>query len=110
MYKLAFFVPESHKEAVKQAIFAVGAGRIGNYDCCSWEVEGTGQFRALQGANPFIGTVNQTETVREFRVEMVCEDHLIATAIQALKAAHPYEEPAYDVWKLAELAEIAMRG
>lgn len=100
MYKLAFFVPEAHKESVKQAIFATGAGRIGNYDCCCWEVQGMGQFRALQGANPFIGQPGALETVAEFRVELVCEDHLIAAAVAALRSVHPYEEPAFDVWRL----------
>lgn len=100
MYKLAFFVPEAHKESVKQAIFATGAGRIGNYDCCCWEVQGMGQFRALQGANPFIGQPGALETVAEFRVELVCEDHLIAAAVAALRSVHPYEEPAFDAWRL----------
>lgn len=100
MYKLAFFVPVEHKEHVKNAIFAVGAGRIGNYDSCCWEVLGTGQFRALQGANPFIGQQGVIETVQEYRVELVCEDRLIQAAVAALRSAHPYEEPAFDVWKL----------
>ena len=100
MYKIAFFVPADHKEKVKQAIFATGAGRIGNYDHCCWEVLGTGQFRALQGSNPFIGQQGVIETVQEYRVELVCEDHLVAAAVAALRAAHPYEEPAFDVWKL----------
>ena len=100
MYKLAFFVPETHKEQVKQAIFATGAGRIGQYDCCSWEVQGTGQFRALPGANPFLGQQGTLETVQEFRVELVCEDHLIDAAVAALRSTHPYEEPAFDLWKL----------
>ena len=103
MYKLAFFVPATHKESVKQAIFATGAGRIGNYDCCSWETLGEGQFRALQGANPFLGQVGHIEKVQEYRVELVCDDSLIKDAIRAMKAAHPYEEPAYDVIKLAEI-------
>lgn len=103
MYKLAFFVPADHKEKVKQAIFATGAGRIGNYDCCSWETLGTGQFRALQGSNPFIGQQGVVETVQEYRVELVCHDHLIQTAVAALRSAHPYEEPAFDVWKLENI-------
>lgn len=103
MYKLAFFVPADHKEKVKQAIFATGAGRIGNYDCCSWEVLGTGQFRALSGSNPFIGQQGVTETVQEYRVELVCQDHLIQAAVAALRSAHPYEEPAFDVWKLESI-------
>lgn len=103
MYKIVFFVPETHKEAVKQALFDAGAGRIGNYDSCAWETLGTGQFRAMQGANPFLGKIDQIEKVDEYRVELVCEDALIKDAILAMKAAHPYEEPAYDVIKLAEI-------
>ena len=102
MYKIVFFVPETHKDAVKQALFDAGAGRIGNYDSCAWETLGTGQFRALQGANPFLGKIDQIEKVDEYRIELVCEDRLIKDAIRAMKAAHPYEEPAYDVIKLAE--------
>jgi hypothetical protein len=103
MYKIAFFVPADHKEKVKQAIFATGAGRIGNYDCCSWEILGTGQFRALQGSNPFIGQQGVIETVQEYRVELVCQDHLIQAAVAALRSTHPYEEPAFDVWKLDDI-------
>lgn len=102
MYKFAFFVPEEHKESVKQAVFATGAGRIGDYDCCCWEVQGTGQFRPLEGAKPFIGAQDELETVNEFRVELVCSDALIRQAVAAMKKAHPYEEPAYDVWRLEE--------
>jgi hypothetical protein len=104
MYKLAFFVPESHIEQVKAAVFAVGAGRIGNYDQCCWQVAGIGQFRPLAGSNPFIGQAQQLERVPEYRVEMVCDDSLIKVAVAALRAAHPYEEPAIDVWQLADVA------
>jgi hypothetical protein len=100
MYKLVFFVPAEFKEQVKSAVFATGAGRIGAYDSCSWEVQGSGQFRPLPGSRPFIGTLDRVETVSEFRVELVCEDHLVAQAVAALRQAHPYEEPAFDVWKL----------
>ena len=103
MFKLVFFVPETHKEAVKEALFQAGAGRIGQYDACCWEVLGVGQFRPLEGANPFLGTHNQLERVAEYRVEMVCEDLLITAVVHALKAAHPYEEPAYDVIQLHSL-------
>ncbi|GGY64733.1 hypothetical protein GCM10011613_05660 [Cellvibrio zantedeschiae] len=102
MYKLVFFVPESHLESVKAAVFAAGAGAIGNYDQCCWQVAGVGQFRPLAGSTPFIGQVQQLEKVTEYRVEMVCDDSLIKTAVTALRAAHPYEEPAIDVWQLAE--------
>lgn len=105
MYKLAFFVPESHLEQVKAAVFAAGAGRIGNYDQCCWQVAGIGQFRPLAGSNPFIGQIQQLEQVPEYRVEMVCDDAFIQAAVAALRAAHPYEEPAIDVWQLAEFSQ-----
>ena len=101
MYKLVFFVPVDAKERVKAAVFGAGAGRIGRYECCSWEVAGTGQFRPLEGANPAIGEVGALESVSEYRVEMVLEDARLTDVIAALRAAHPYEEPAFDVVKLA---------
>lgn len=100
MYKLSFFVPEDYLETVKSAIFATGAGRIGNYDHCCWQVLGQGQFRALEGSDPFLGQQNKLEIVAEWKVELVCSDELIQPVVRALKQAHPYEEPAYDVWKL----------
>ncbi len=103
MVKIAFFVPEEHKEAVKAAMFLAGAGGIGNYDQCSWEAEGIGQFRALDGADPFLGSVGEIERVKEFKVEMVCTDSVARSVVQALKQAHPYEEPAYDVISLLDM-------
>ncbi len=97
MYKLCFYVPQSHLEPVKEAVFAAGGGRIGDYDHCCWQVAGQGQFRPLAGADPFIGTAGELQRVSEYRVELVCEELHIATVVAALKAAHPYEEPAYDV-------------
>lgn len=102
MYKLAFFVPVEDAETVKEAVFATGAGRIGDYEACCFQTRGTGQFRPLTGASPHIGSVGNLERVEELKVELVCEDHLIGEALAALKAAHPYEEPAYDVWRLEE--------
>ncbi len=103
MYKLVFFVPLPQLEAVKEAVFATGAGRIGDYDRCCWQVLGEGQFRPLSGSDPFLGEEDKVTRVAEYRVELVCEGHLIADAVAALKAAHPYEEPAYDVVKLTDL-------
>lgn len=103
MYKLVFFVSESHLEAVKHAVFSAGAGRIGNYDQCCWQVAGQGQFRPLPGSSPFIGQTAQLETLIEYRVEMVCADDYIHQVIHALRSAHPYEEPAFDVWRLVDL-------
>lgn len=103
MVKIAFFVPEEHKEAVKAAMFLAGAGDIGNYEQCSWETEGIGQFRALDGADPFLGSVGEIERVKEFKIEMVCTDSVARSVVQALKQAHPYEEPAYDVISLLDM-------
>lgn len=103
MYKLGFYVPESHVESVKAAIFAAGGGRIGDYEHCCWQVLGQGQFRPGPGADPFIGKAGQLETVAEYRVELVCADELIVEVVAALKQAHPYEEPAYDAWRLADI-------
>ncbi|MGM0985371.1 MAG: NGG1p interacting factor NIF3 [Pseudomonadota bacterium] len=103
MYKLAFFVPVADAEAVKEAVFATGAGRIGDYEACCFQTRGTGQFRPLAGADPHIGRVGDLEQVEELKVELVCEDSLVDKAIEALRSAHPYEEPAFDVWKLAAL-------
>jgi len=103
MYKLVFFVPQSHVESVKSAVFAAGAGRIGDYEHCAWQVLGAGQFRPLQGSRPFIGSQDVLEKVSEYRVELVCADEHIADAVAALKAAHPYEEPAFDVTRLVDV-------
>ncbi|RYY03093.1 MAG: NGG1p interacting factor NIF3 [Gammaproteobacteria bacterium] len=103
MYKLVFFVPESHLEQVKTAVFNAGAGQIGNYDQCCWQIAGAGQFRPLASSHAFIGQLNKLEQVTEYRVEMVCADAFIRAAVKALRLAHPYEEPAIDVWQLAEL-------
>ena len=103
MFKLVFFVPASHVESVKSAVFAAGAGRIGDYEHCAWQVLGEGQFRPLPGSNPFIGSQDVLEKVPEYRVELVCADACIAGAVAALKAAHPYEEPAFDVTRLVDL-------
>lgn len=103
MYKLVFFVPEDYMESVKQAVFDAGAGRIGQYDQCSWQTKGQGQFRPLAGSQPVLGTQDQLEVLDEWQVEMVCENACISAVVAALKLAHPYEEVAYQVWQLAEL-------
>lgn len=103
MYKLAFFVPMEDAESVKEAVFRSGAGRIGDYEACCFQTPGTGQFRPLDGADPHIGEVGELERVEELKVELVCEDSLIHAAVAALKLAHPYEEPAYEVWRLEDI-------
>lgn len=95
MYSLIFYVPETHAESVKEAVFAAGAGRIGDYEACCWQVKGEGQFRPSEAANPFIGAAGELEKVSEYRVEMVLCDTYKEPVIAALKASHPYEEVAY---------------
>lgn len=97
MFKLCFYVPETHLEAVKAAAFAAGAGKIGDYDNCAWQVEGGGQFRPLPGSEPFIGHEGAVETVVEYKVEMVCDAKSIKAAVEQMIVAHPYEEPAWNV-------------
>ncbi|MFZ5935196.1 NGG1p interacting factor NIF3 [Pseudomonas putida] len=100
MYKLAFFVPASHVDVVKAAVFAAGGGRIGDYDHCAWQTLGQGQFRPLDGSQPFLGQTGQVEVVEEWKVELVVADDLIAQVVAALKQSHPYQTPAYEVWRL----------
>jgi structural hemagglutinin/hemolysin toxin protein RtxA len=104
MFKLCFYVPESHLEAVKTAVFAVGAGKIGDYDCCCWQVPGEGQFRPLSGSEPFLGQLGRLEQVVEYRVEMVCARDVVGPVVAALLLAHPYEQPAWDL--IAAMTEI----
>lgn len=103
MVRITFYVPETHLEQVKAALFAAGAGRIGAYDCCAWQVKGQGQFRPLPGSNPFIGQQGVVEVLDEYKVELVCDDGQLHAALAALKLSHPYEEPAYDVVPLLDL-------
>lgn len=103
MYAIHFYVPNSHLEAVKTAMFAAGAGQIGAYDSCAWQTKGQGQFRPLDGSKPFIGRKGEVEGVDEWKVEMVCDDDRVEAAVAAMKQAHPYETPAYLVWQCANL-------
>ncbi|MBL4622718.1 MAG: YqfO family protein [Immundisolibacteraceae bacterium] len=106
MYKLVVYVPESQLEQVKSALFTAGAGKVGDYDQCSWQTSGTGQFRPLAGSNPFIGELDQLEQVTEYRLETVVENHHIESVIKALYQAHPYEEPAYDCWQVEDFSRL----
>lgn len=100
MYKLCFFVPASHLESVKTALFDLGAGRLGNYDCCAWQVAGKGQFRPLAGSSPFIGQKDTVEIIDEYRVEMIVSDDILKPVLAALVKTHPYEQPAYEFWQV----------
>jgi len=96
MVKLTVYIPASHLEAVKAALFDAGAGRYKGYDRCCWQVAGTGQFRPLAGSRPFVGTPGEVEQVTEWRVELICGEGDVDAVRAALLAAHPYEVPAYD--------------
>ncbi|PBQ30850.1 Nif3-like dinuclear metal center hexameric protein [Sphingobacteriaceae bacterium] len=98
--KIVTFVPASHHEPVSQALFNNGAGTIGNYDSCSFMLEGTGTFRGNATSKPFIGKANALSKEKEIRLETIFEFHNQARIISALKAAHPYEEVAYDIYNL----------
>ncbi|HUR12912.1 MAG TPA: Nif3-like dinuclear metal center hexameric protein [Mycobacteriales bacterium] len=101
--KLIVFVPVPHAEKVRQAIAEAGAGRLGAYDSCSWSTQGEGAFRPLPGAEPAIGEVGALEHVAETRVETVVPRGLREQVLAAMRAAHPYETPAYDVVPVADL-------
>ena len=100
--KIVVFVPESHADAVRQAVGDAGAGKIGNYSHCTFSSKGKGSFVPLNGANPAIGKVGAQEMVGEERIEFVCEKSNIGKVISAMKKVHPYEEVAYDVYPLLD--------
>ena len=95
MIKLEFYVPKESAEKVKNALFEAGAGKIDNYEKCSWETEGLGQFQPMPGSNPAVGDINKLTKKTELKVEMVCKDEIIKDVIKTLKITHPYETPAY---------------
>ena len=94
--------PASHLESVKKALFETGAGRIGDYSECCWQVVGQGQFRPNSNATPFVGDSNMLNCVEEDRVEMLCDDSLVKVVTKALKTSHPYEVPAYDFIQIVD--------
>jgi dinuclear metal center YbgI/SA1388 family protein len=98
--KLVTFCPVEHAPAVRQALFGAGAGRIGRYDECSFNAEGTGTFRAGEGTDPFVGRAGEQHHEKELRIEVIFEAYLEPVLLQALQDAHPYEEVAYDVYSL----------
>jgi len=102
-HKLVWFVPEEALDATRDAVFAAGAGRIGDYERCSWYAQGTGTFLAGEGADPAIGEVGREERVPELRVETVVPAERAREIVRALLDAHPYEEVAYELYPLVEL-------
>ncbi|NKT09313.1 Nif3-like dinuclear metal center hexameric protein [Rhodococcus hoagii] len=100
--KWVVMVPTTDTVRVREALFAAGAGELGDYRECSWTVTGDGQFRPLPGAAPTLGVVGEVEAVREDRVEVIAPRRSRARILAALRAAHPYEEPAFDVFETAD--------
>ena len=103
MLKLIYYVPESHLESTKLAIFEAGAGGKGIYEHCGWQVLGTGQFKPVKGANPFIGELDSLEQVLEWRVETIVPEDKASAVAKALKAIHPYEEPAFEFIQMVDV-------
>ena len=98
--KLVCFVPHDALDPVRDALFAAGAGVIGDYTRCSWYAEGTGTFLGGEGASPAVGEAGREERVPELRLETVFPDERTDDVVAALRRAHPYEEPAFDVYPL----------
>ncbi len=98
--KLVVFVPREAVDPVREALFAAGAGRIGNYERCSWYTLGTGTFFGGEGSDPQVGEPGREQRVSEVRLETVFPEERQDEVVAALKAAHPYEEPAYDIYAL----------
>ena len=98
--KLVVFVPAESLDAVRDALFEAGAGRIGGYERCSWYTEGTGTFFGGEGTDPSVGQPGREQRVAELRLETVFPEERQAEVVEALRSSHPYEEPAFDVYPL----------
>jgi dinuclear metal center YbgI/SA1388 family protein len=101
--KLVVFAPHADSESLVDVLAAAGAGRLGDYDRCAWTTEGTGTFRPLAGANPAVGQVGAVERVAETRIEMVVPRRVRRDVVAALRSAHPYEEPAFDLLQMGAI-------
>ena len=100
MVKIVVFAPETHADAVREAMGKAGAGKMGNYSFCSFSAKGIGRFKPEKGAHPTVGKVGRIESVSEERIETICERKRLGVVVSAIKKAHPYEEPAFDVYSL----------
>ncbi len=107
--KIVVFAPASHAEAIRVALGEAGAGELGDYDSCTFTATGTGRFRPRAGASPTIGAVGELESVEEERIEAVLPRGRRTSVVRALLAAHPYEEPAWDLYEVAD-AGLATTG
>jgi dinuclear metal center YbgI/SA1388 family protein len=110
LMKLVTFVPSEHEETVRNALFNAGAGHIGQYDQCSFNASGQGSFRALPGTHPYAGEIDKFHLEKETRIETVFPSYLEKQIIRALLASHPYEEAAYDIYRIENKFEMAGSG
>lgn len=99
-YKIVVYVPETHADALRSAMGAAGAGRIGNYSNCTFTIKGTGRFKPEEGSNPTTGEIGKLEEVQEDRIETVCSGDTLQEVLRAIREVHPYEEPATDVYPI----------
>jgi hypothetical protein len=100
--KLVVTVPESHADAVREAMGKAGAGNIGNYSFCSFSSKGVGRFKPEKGARPAIGEIGKLESVEEERIEAICNRSILKDVVAAIKKVHPYEEVALDICPLED--------
>ena len=100
LLKLVTFVPTDYLDTVRTALLDAGCGHIGNYDSCSFSASGEGSYRALEGANPFLGSVNKLHYEMEARLETILPSYKKSQVLKALLASHPYEEPAFEFYSL----------
>jgi len=100
LVKIVVFVPVAEAGKVREALAASGAGKMGNYEACSFSTKGVGRFRPLAGAKPFVGEIGKAEEVEEERIETICEKDKLEGVLAAVRAVHPYEEPAIDIYPL----------
>src|SRR5699024_10993094 len=100
LMKFSVYVPESHAETVRDAMAAEGAGHIGEYSHCTFQTNGKGTFKPLEGTDPFIGEQNQLTRVEEIKMETIAPENILDRLVQAVVEHHPYEEPAYDIYPL----------
>ena len=98
--KIVVFVPESHADAVREAMGKIGAGKIGNYTFCSFSTKGIGRFKPEKGARPAVGKMGEIESVAEEKIEAICEREKLSDVMEAIRQAHPYEEVAFDIYPL----------
>lgn len=110
LLKLVYFVPVDHAEATRRAVFEAGAGHIGDYDSCSYNLEGFGTFKAGEGTDPFVGKQGQIHQENEMRIEVILPDYLQSRVLNSLLRAHPYEEVAYDLYPLKNQFDRAGMG